>query len=130
MTLNFDFGIPLANGITIVGQYPDLISLTTAYPTATAGDIAFVGTVMYYWDPTTGAWVAGNDFVGATGATPTFSIGTVGLDVLGGTGSVTIDPTSTATNVILDFLLPNPTVTATVAMLPAGSTPTVVVTQT
>jgi hypothetical protein len=55
------------------GSYPSLTALETAYPTASDGDYAYVGTegtpaVMYLWDVTDSQWVLGGSPAGETPA--------------------------------------------------------------
>jgi hypothetical protein len=55
------------------GSYPSLTALKTAYPTASDGDYAYVGTegtpaTMYIWDVTDSQWVLGGSPAGETPA--------------------------------------------------------------
>ncbi|MDR1457279.1 MAG: hypothetical protein LBI47_00265, partial [Puniceicoccales bacterium] len=55
------------------GSYPSLDALETAYPTASDGDYAYVGTagtpaIMYLWDVTDEEWVLGGSPAGETPA--------------------------------------------------------------
>ena len=65
-TWEFLFGIPAGQPATMVGSYPTLTDLQTAYPTGQLGNMAMVGTVLYTWDGS--AWVAGPDLAGPAGA--------------------------------------------------------------
>lgn len=52
------------------GFYENLVALRTAHTTATAGDYAIVGSVLYIWNDTTNTWVeiSGGGGGGSTGA--------------------------------------------------------------
>ena len=81
---DFNLGVPVGNPAQVVGTYLDLTALETAYPTAQAGDLAMVGTILYIWNPDAlpPAWQPSSDLqgpIGATGAT-----GTAGVDGVDG----------------------------------------------
>jgi hypothetical protein len=86
----FNFVLPKGDqgdpgtGLTLLGQYDTLADLQSAHPTGNRGDAYFVGDedegVVYLWNPDTTAWTNVGTLKGAkgdTGATPSFSIGTV-----------------------------------------------------
>ena len=85
-------------GINILGEYDTLADLETAHPTGSRGDSWMVGTTnpknLYVWDVDQEEWVnegALQGVKGDTGATPSFSIGTV---TTGQSSSVTIGGTT------------------------------------
>ena len=85
-------------GINILGEYATLADLEAAHPTGTRGDAWMVGTTnpknLYVWDIDQLEWSNEGQLQGVkgdTGATPSFSIGTV---TTGQTSSVTIGGTT------------------------------------
>lgn len=85
-------------GINILGEYDTLADLEAAHPTGSRGDSWMVGTTnpknLYVWDIDQEEWAnegALQGVKGDTGATPSFSIGTV---TTGQTSSVTIGGTT------------------------------------
>lgn len=110
----FNFTLPKGDkgdtgqGINIRGEYDTLADLETAHPTGQAGWAYMVGTTnpkdLYVWDVDNEEWVNEGELQGAkgdTGATPSFSIGTV---TSGSTASVTIGGTTDYPT--LSFVLP------------------------
>lgn len=100
----FNFVLPKGDqgdpgtGLTLLGQYDTLADLEAAHPTGQRGNAYFVGDdtdgVVYLWNPDESEWTNVGSLKGAkgdTGATPSFSIGTV---TSGQTPAVTIGGTS------------------------------------
>lgn len=86
----FNFVLPKGDqgdpgtGLTLLGQYDTLADLEVAHPTGQRGNAYFVGDedegVVYLWNPDESEWTNVGSLKGAkgdTGATPSFSIGTV-----------------------------------------------------
>jgi hypothetical protein len=100
----FNFVLPKGDqgdpgtGLTLLGQYDTLADLEAAHPTGQRGNAYFVGDedegVVYLWNPDETEWTNVGSLKGAkgdTGATPSFSIGTV---TSGSVPAVTIGGTS------------------------------------
>lgn len=100
----FNFVLPKGDqgdpgtGLTLLGQYDTLADLEAAHPTGQRGNAYFVGDdtdgVVYLWNPDESEWTNVGSLKGAkgdTGATPSFSIGTV---TSGSVPAVTIGGTS------------------------------------
>lgn len=132
--LSFSFGIPAGNPSQIVGAYVDLAALEAAFPTAQAGDLALVGTTLYYWNPdaSPAAWEAGADLEGATGAA-----GESAYDAWVTYAEAQEPPLDQPTGTIVDMFTwladqaagdIDITADATITALPSGSNPTVTVT--
>lgn len=92
-----DQGDP-GTGLTLLGVYATYADLIAAHPTGTRGNAYYVGDdtsgVVYLWDPDTTAWVNVGELKGPkgdTGATPSFSIGTV---TTGATSAVSVSGTT------------------------------------
>lgn len=109
----FNFVLPKGDqgdpgtGLTLKGQYDTLADLEAAHPTGNRGDAYFVGDeetgVVYLWNPDETEWTNVGTLKGAkgdTGATPSFSIGSV---TSGQTPAVTISGTTDYP--VLNFVL-------------------------
>ena len=101
-----DQGDP-GTGLTLLGVYATYADLIAAHPTGTRGNAYYVGDddagVVYLWDPDTTAWVNVGELKGPkgdTGATPSFSIGTVQAGAL-----PDVYLSGTTDNPVLNFVL-------------------------
>lgn len=132
--LDFAFSIPSGAPAQLVGTYIDLTALESAYPTAEAGNLAFVGTTLYYWNPSAEppAWQVGVDLGGATG-----SDGQSAYDAWIAYAEAQVPPIDQPTDTIadmFDWLASQAagdieiTASAEITALPSGSSPTVTVT--
>lgn len=136
----FNFVLPKGDqgdpgtGLTLKGSYATVAALEAAHPTGTRGDAYFVedDECVYLWDVDQSAWTNIGEIQGPkgeTGATPSFSIGTVSE----GTTAVTI--TGTAEYPVLNFTLEKgdkgdtgntgTIAVGTTSTLPSGSSATV-----